>query len=165
VVVTTAQHITNLSPVDALDVTIRSATVADLTRIAELDDQLYPIEGGWSLEDFEEDFSTDGRLYLVAVSGNEIVGYSACAIDDGVGELTMNTVVPAWRGRGIGRLLLEARLQWLDQRVADVYLQTRVDNEPVLRTYTSYGFTRSNLLVNYYGAGVDAVEMRRQHQS
>jgi ribosomal-protein-alanine N-acetyltransferase len=151
----------SLSFTESKGFTIRSAIAADLPHLADLDCLLYPIEGGWSLENFEYDFSQPGRLYLVVQNDDDIIGYSACSVEDGFGELTMNSVVPAWRGRGIGRLLLEIRLHWLDQFVSDVYLQTRVDNELVLRSYTHYGFLPNRHLPDYYGPGVDAIELYR----
>lgn len=50
-------------------------------------------------------------------------------------------VAPDQRRRGLGRLIVEAGLDWARSRGADkAYLQTMADNEPALALYEPYGF-------------------------
>jgi len=142
-------------------VSIRRARKRDLRRIAAIEEAVYVIEGPWSYEDFVEDFNSEERYYLVAVTGEEIIGYSACYVEDGCGQLTMNTVLPAWRGKGLATLMLEKRLHWLDLRVEKVELQTRLENSVIQKTYQKHGFASSKVLYDYYGEGLHAQEMLR----
>jgi ribosomal-protein-alanine N-acetyltransferase len=152
---------TDATPPTAGRVVYRRARRSDLPRLAQLDNELYPVEGGWSLEMFEEDFANPNSMYMVATVDGQIVGYAACIIARRRGELTMNTVVPAWRGHGIGRELLIRRLRYLDRRVRTTVLQTRVDNDVIKNSYLRHGFKVGNVLSDFYHDGVDAVEMRR----
>jgi ribosomal-protein-alanine N-acetyltransferase len=142
-------------------VVYRRARRGDLPQLAVLDNALYPVEGGWSLEMFRDDFDKPNRYYLVATVDGQIIGYAACAVVRRRGELTMNTVVPDWRGKGIGREMLRRRLAWLDRKVRVSVLQTRVDNDMILQGYARHGFEAGKTLEDYYGPGVHAVEMRR----
>jgi|LauGreDrversion4_1035100.scaffolds.fasta_scaffold07042_5 ribosomal protein S18 acetylase RimI-like enzyme len=142
-------------------VAYRRARKADLVTIAALDGIIYAVEGGWSLDDFYQDFSNPNSYYLLAIVDSEIVGYAACCISRRRGELTVNTVLPEYRGLGIGRELLKRRLRWLDRRVRTTVLQTRIDNDLVLDGYPNHGFKPSKVLNDYYGPGRHAQEMRR----
>jgi len=147
---------------DAEQVVIRKAQKADLRRIAKIEAAVYTIEGPWAYDDFVADYESEGRYYLVATVDEKIIGYSACYIEDGSGELTMNTVLPEWRGKGIGTLMLEKRLQWLDERVTKIELQTHMHNTSVQQGYLKHGFVPTKVLKDYYGDGIDAQEMRRK---
>ena len=57
-------------------VSIRRARKRELRRIAAIEEAVYVIEGPWSYEDFVEDFNSEERYYLVAVTGEEIIGLS-----------------------------------------------------------------------------------------
>lgn len=142
-------------------IVMRPARKKDLRAIAALDREVYVEEGPWTLAQFRADFSADDRYYLVLLDGERIVGYGAAAIDEGVlGVISMLTVMPSHRGRGLGSKMLRELLRWLDEHVAESILQTRIDN-PVQKTYERYGFVRTATLKQYYPNGADAIEMRR----
>lgn len=151
-------------PLDITNVVIRKARKSDLRTLAELDAELYTLEGAWSYSDFVRDYNTKDRLYLVATHNDTIIGYAAAAIEKHCGQLTMNTVVPAWRGQGIGTQLLAKRLAWLDKRVKKIKLQTHLRNQRVLNGYLKAGFYPTKILQDYYGDGIDAQEMRRNRK-
>jgi len=158
----TDSEVTSISFPDSSIVLFRKALIEDLRQIVSIEEAIYSIEGPWSYEDFVEDISSEGRYYLVAVCADEIIGYSSCYIEDGCGQLTMNTVLPAWRGKGLGTLMLEKRLEWLDLQVEKVELQTRLQNSVVQGSYLKHGFTPSKVLHDYYGEGLHAQEMLRR---
>lgn len=93
-----------------------------------------------------------------------VLGYAGLfAVAD---EATVQTVAvdPAHRGRGLGRLLVEALLAEADTRgVRTVWLEVRDDNTSALALYGAYGFARAGVRRGYYAGGrVDAVVMRRR---
>jgi ribosomal protein S18 acetylase RimI-like enzyme len=77
---------------------------------------------------------------FVALSDGEVVGYTFPHVVGGgrhrVGALY---VLPAFHGRGIGRLLLERNLAWHGDGV-DVYLHVAAYNEQAIRFYERHGF-------------------------
>ncbi len=63
------------------------------------------------------------------------------AIVDGGSELVSLWVDPAWRGQGVGDLLVEAVLDWArSQGYREVHLWVAADNVPATRLYARHGF-------------------------
>lgn len=70
-------------------------------------------------------------------------------------------VDPAARGRGVGRLLMEAVLAAAgSRRAAEVGLEVRTDNEGAIALYRSMGFTEAGVVEGYYADGTPALMMR-----
>jgi len=144
---------------------MRLATADDLPTLAALDEELYPIEGGWSLEQFQEDFAKQfdrqlDRFYLVAENEEDaIIGYAAAGITNGVAELLMLTVVPGYRKQGMATEFWNILEAWIGG--LPTVLQTRTDNHIIQDMYGKRGFIPTQILKDYYGAGVDAQEMIR----
>ena len=144
---------------------IREAKIEDLTAIAEIERKVYVLEGPWALDEFQESFVEPDTLYLVAVVGEQIVGYSAANIENNVGGLIASTVLPEYRRQGIAKEFLRLRLEWLDSQVKEIIMETRVDNDVILNSYKAYGFKNVGLLSDYYNVGVHAFQMRRVLES
>lgn len=91
-------------------------------------------------------------IVLVAEEGGEVIGYSYAAVEprdwmslrDSAGVLHDVIVDPSSRGRGVGRMLLDATLEFLQSRGAPrVVLATAEKNEPAQRLFASAGFRRT----------------------
>lgn len=104
----------------------------------------------------------DAHLF-VAEAGQEVVGYSVVWTVVDQAELGDIAVTEAWRGRGIGRLLLEAVLEVLSaQAVREVFLEVRPSNATARRLYEGYGFVEVGRRRNYYSdPREDALVLRR----
>lgn len=138
---------------------IRAAKKADLRSIATIEQTIYATEGPWSLQDFRADFAESQCQYLVAVCGTDIVAYGAAGIYDDEAEITMLTVQPDHRRRGIAQAFLAQLILWLrNQPFSQVKLQVRIDNAGAIKMYTDAGFVLSDTLDDYYAAGVHALE-------
>ena len=73
-----------------------------------------------------------------------IEGYDYMSLRGPAGALHDIVVEPTHRGRGIGRLLLDATLAFLSSRGAPrVVLSTAEQNEPAQRLFASMGFRRT----------------------
>jgi ribosomal protein S18 acetylase RimI-like enzyme len=89
---------------------------------------------------------------LVAEENGKVIGYSYAALE-GYDYMTLRgpagilhdiVVEPAHRGRGVGRLMLEATLAYLRSGGAPrVVLSTAERNEPAQRLFASMGFRRT----------------------
>lgn len=76
-------------------------------------------------------------------------------------EILTIAVLPPWRRRGIGGLLLRAALAAVAEAGAvSMFLEAAADNLAALALYERHDFQRIGLRKGYY-AGVDAVTMRR----
>lgn len=114
----------------------------------------------WSRDLFEGELGRPDRAYLVARSGDQVLGYGGLIVIAGDGHVSTIAVDPDARGRGIGRrLLLELVDEALDRGVTDLTLEVRVSNEPALALYRRFGFAPAGVRRGYYGDGEDALVM------
>ena len=104
---------------------------------------LYP---GWSLDSGPsarpEDFAGDyGRFLVVRHRGQPVACGGVKRLDDRTGEIKRLYVVPEYRGRGIGRELLES-LESVARRFGweAVRLDTGDNQEAALKLFTSSGY-------------------------
>ena len=133
-------------------------------------DQVVPLEQ----ELFEDDRWTartywselgqlDTRHYLVAVEGDEVLGWAGlCDYPDEAFVQTI-AVAPDAQGHGLGARLLEALLdEAARRRHRRVLLEVRADNAPAIRLYERFEFRRSGVRRGYYQpSGADALVMER----
>jgi ribosomal protein S18 acetylase RimI-like enzyme len=91
-------------------------------------------------------------VVLVAERGGEIIGYAYAGVEGfdwmmlrgPAGAIYDILVDPAQRGRGVGRMLLDAVLAALRERgVPRVVLSTAEGNDPAQRLFASAGFRRT----------------------
>ena len=91
-------------------------------------------------------------VVLVAVHGDDVIGYTYAGVEGKdwmslrgpAGVLYDILVDPAHRGRGVGRMLLEATVEALTSRgVPQVVLSTADRNEAAQRLFASAGFRRT----------------------
>jgi ribosomal-protein-alanine N-acetyltransferase len=148
---------------------LRPMTPGDLNEVAELEFALFG-EEAWTPHMLADELEQqpESRFYLVAVLGQQIVGYGGLlAVDaDGAGDgqadvLTLAVATGHW-GNGIGSALLEALLaEASGRRCAEVFLEVRTDNTRAQRLYRRHGFTEIGIRRGYYQpSGADAIVMR-----
>jgi len=104
------------------------------------------------------------RYVCVAEVKHEIVGYGKCAFQRWSGKddpdlpegwyLTGVTVPIEARRQGIGRALIEHRLEWLAERADEVYFNTGESNLPSQDLHAPFGFT---VVKRGFRTGVGAV--------
>lgn len=91
-----------------------------------------------------------GAPHFVALADGKVVGWCDVAVKPWPtlrhsGILGMG-VLREYRGRGIGRALMDATLQAAKAKgIARIELTVRVDNEPARRLYESVGFATEGL--------------------
>ena len=87
---------------------------------------------------------------LLARADDELVGYCWLKVDGGSGEIYVVGVAPEWRGRGMGRRLVEAGLARLNGAgIHEVSLYVEGDNLPALALYHSLGFREHSVDIQY----------------
>jgi RimJ/RimL family protein N-acetyltransferase len=96
---------------------------------------------------FLESSLTDGQLFLVAETGNEIVG--SLGIHRRMSPRTLHrceigvSVLKEHWGFGIARRMMEAMLEWARQEeMRKVELRVRVDNHRAIKLYERMGFVQ-----------------------
>ena len=93
---------------------------------------------------------TSGMPQFVAIADEKVVGWcdvspKARSTQSHIGVLGMGVMAP-WRGRGIGRMLVDATLKAARAKgLTRVELTVRVDNAPARRLYQSFGFVEEGI--------------------
>ena len=122
-------------------------------------------EQPWTARTFWSELGQTGtRHYVVALDGEQVVGYGGlCDYPDEAWVQTM-AVAPAVQGRGVGTQLLQALLDEAERRRQRVVsLEVRADNDTAQRLYARHGFARTGVRRGYYQpSGTDAVLMTRR---
>lgn len=116
----------------------------------------------WPPEAFQHEIAGNRMArYLVARSGEQVVGYAGVwfMVDDA--HITTFGVHPDWRRQGIGRRLLLALLVLAGEMgAARMTLEVRVSNLPAQALYRAHGFEVAGRRVGYYtDDGEDAYVM------
>jgi ribosomal protein S18 acetylase RimI-like enzyme len=146
---------------------VRRATPADLTRIGRLgallvkehydfDPQRFLAARPGTSEDYASFISTQledpDKTVLVADDNGDVIGYAYAAVDGydyialrgPAGVLHDVIVEPEHRGRGVGRLLVNAMLAFFKSRgIPRVVLSTAAQNDAAQRLFASMGFRRT----------------------
>lgn len=107
----------------------------------------------WSREALEDEIGAPNACFLVALQGEEVLGYAGmhCVLD----ECYMDdlAVFPAWRRQGVGRALLEALEREAKKRGgAFLSLEVRPSNAAAVKLYQAVGFREEGRRKGFYQA-------------
>ena len=111
------------------------------------------------------------EAFIVALDGNAHAGYIMCKTEHGFscfrrlgfvkkGHMVSVAVLPEYRRRGIGRILVEEALRGIwSRQCVEMYLEVRCSNNDAVRLYENLGFVIRQQLKHYYRDGEDAFLM------
>jgi len=158
--------VTEASPMTTTPaVSLRTMRHADLAAVLAIERNAFPTP--WTPAFFEKELSTPFARLVVAVTQHDwqerVVGYTCrWRVTDEVHLLNV-AVHPSWRGRGVGRRLMEAIFdEGRTTQARTVYLEVRAGNAPARRLYARLGFVEIGIRRGYYGVGQDAIVMERR---
>jgi ribosomal-protein-alanine N-acetyltransferase len=144
---------------------IENMTAAHVSQIAELEKLCF--SDPWSEKSIETELSCRLSVWLVALEGEQVVGYvgSQTVIDES--DMMNIAVHPDFRRRGIAEALvaeLEAALRQRGSRA--LTLEVRDSNAPAIALYEKLGFAQVGLRKNYYrNPKEDARILRKEWES
>ena len=145
------------------EVRLRAMTTEDITAVMPMEHELFA-EQAWSEQMIREELAdTATRFYVVALDGEEIVGYAGLAAYRFEAHVLTVGTRSDRQGRGVGRQLLRSLLAEADRRKTErVILEVRSDNTPAIALYESERFVAVGVRKRYYQPGDhDAVVMVR----
>jgi putative acetyltransferase len=140
---------------------VRPATLEDCEPIAR-GMAVVVEEGRWlateppvQIDDLVEKFRTsvewDDHFLFVLEEGGELIGSLGLHPSQTDGVLAVGMwVLPAWRGRGGGRMLIEAALAARPADAHKIELEVFPDNEAAIGLYRSLGFEQEGLRRDHY---------------
>jgi ribosomal-protein-alanine N-acetyltransferase len=145
---------------------LRAMLPDDVPEVLTIERRTYPFP--WS-EGIFRDCLRVAYTCLVLEFDDVLVGYGVLASGAGESHLLNLCVREEFRGRGLGRVLLEALL--LAARTAGArlsFLEVRPANTAAIRLYQAFGFVQIGVRRGYYQAATgreDALVMRRSLDS
>ena len=143
---------------------VRRARPEDITGILAIETRSNPVP--WSRQLFAKELDRREGAMLVAVDGDAVVGFIACAGQGDSWHILNVTVDADHRRRGIGGMLVDGVISALDGRPYDRYtLEVRVSNDAAIRLYRARGFVDCGVRPRYYSDNQeDALIMWREPQ-
>lgn len=128
---------------------IRAMTPSDVAAVSELERLIYPEP--WSDQVFLDELSQPGRVYLLAVDDDKVIGYAGLMVVFEDAHITTMSVSPEARGSGIGQRMM---LQLVDAAIAaeaeHLTLEVRMSNDPAQALYRKFGFVPVGVRKDYY---------------
>jgi [ribosomal protein S18]-alanine N-acetyltransferase len=152
-----------MSAVDpaAVQVALRDLVSADIGAVVAIERASYSVP--WSEATFRGLLRRRDAGMIAAVAANEVVGYAVFWTVLDQAELGNVAVTSAWRGRGLGAVLVGEVLKRAAVRgIRDVFLEVRPSNTVARRLYEQFGFRMVGRRRNYYQEPVeDALVLKR----
>ena len=127
----------------------------DIRRVAELEKMIFT--DPWSEKVYRETFELPDIRYVVAVDEDkpdpdeQIIGAAGVRNIAGTGEITNVMITPAYRGCGLGKMMLEDLLERGKELGAEEFtLEVRAGNDIAIRLYESLGFVSAGVRPGFY---------------
>lgn len=151
---------------------VRKADDSDILQVMQINQETLP-------ENYPEFFFRDllnkyPETFIVAESGNKLIGYIMCRMEGGIsnfgitwvrkGHIVSVTVLPQYRRQGVGTELINRAVTAMTEcyDAKEVILEVRVSNTAAIAIYDKLKFSRIRTIRSYYRDGEDAVLMAIQ---
>lgn len=135
---------------------VEEASADDLDRLSEIHDQSF--RQTWHTEELAALRAQPGVTILIARRASpygtrKALGFVILRKAADEAEVLTIAVDPAWRGRGIARLLMQAVLTRLyADRVKSLFLEVDAANEAAIALYRSLGMRQVGMRRGYYSS-------------
>lgn len=133
----------------------------DPQALAQLHAAAFTLPRPWTAAEFAA-LLADKDAAVIALPPARPLALAALRVIAGEAELLTLAVDPQARRSGLGRQALDQALRRaVAAGAARVFLEVRADNVPALQLYRQAGFQPVGRRPGYYGAGLDALILRR----
>ena len=142
---------------------IRDLVDADLPWMAQVERDIFA-SAAWSEALIREDWRYGTCRYRAVEIDGERAGYAVYGYDGDAFHLMNLAIIPDFRGRGLGKALVEEFLEEaVRHKAPDAWLEVAVTNEEALGLYKALGFETVRTRRKYYQpGGIDALVMRKE---
>ena len=131
-------------------VTIRLMEERDLDAIMEVEKQCFTLP--WSREAFYNELHQNRFAhYLILEEDDNVIGYCGAWLVVDEAHITNIAVLPAYQGRGLGKVLLSSMIEECKLRAIErMTLEVRESNLVAQSLYRKLGFVEGAIRKNYY---------------
>lgn len=124
-------------------------TEDDIPRMAELERIIFT--DPWSEKVYRETLALPDVEYVVAVDDDTIVGGAGVRNIVGTGEITNVMLLPEYRGKGLGRKIVEEVIERGRRLGAEEFtLEARASNASAIKLYEKLGFVNEGIRPGFY---------------
>jgi len=133
-----------------LTIKFRLMEVKDIDQVVKIEEKSFTTP--WSLEAFQNELTNNQfSTYIVMEEGENIIGYCGTWIVIDEAHVTNIALLPDYRGKGLGELLLRNVMDVLRKLGAtSMTLEVRVSNHIAQSLYQKLGFKPGGIRKNYY---------------
>ena len=133
-----------------------------VTQVAQLEAECFSMP--WSERSINSEITNPLAYWLVALDGNTVAGYVGSQSVMGEADMMNIAVKPAYRRKGIAKMLVEELVKGLQEReVHSLTLEVRYSNDAAISLYEKIGFVQVGIRPNYYSAPKeDALILRKE---
>mgnify|MGYP000993948334 CR=1 FL=1 len=136
---------------------VRRMTLYDVERVSAIEAEAFPRP--WTAADFRHEL-TENKVarYLVVEEAGEVAAFAGVHVIIDQGHVTNIAVAEQHRGKGYGRLVTAALMQYAANLGATyLTLEVRASNQAAQNLYASLGFIKVSVRKRYYeDTGEDA---------
>lgn len=128
----------------------RRMTIHDLDAVVAIEEATFPTP--WSKDSFRQELERNvAARYLVAEKDGAVIGYAGAWVILDESHITNIAIAEAERGKGCGRVLTQALMQYLSNLGAEyATLEVRKSNIRAQNLYKSLGFIALGVRKRYY---------------
>ncbi len=132
------------------DLLIRRMMLADVDQVAAIERATF--SAPWSKASFAREMTTNKvARYLVAEEQGRVIGFAGVHIILEEGHVTNIALTPEHRGKGLGKRLTLALMQYAANLGVDyLTLEVRCSNEKAIALYRALGFHKVSVRKRYY---------------
>lgn len=143
-------------------ISLRPCTCADLGQLHVIERESFP-DDPYPTIVFVNLLTLAREGFIVACSGDSVVGYVIGTGIGGEGMIQSMAVTPSFRRRGVGMMLMGSVIEYLSHKHRRISLLVDVGNEAAIHLYHKFGFSETGRVIKaYYPNGNDAIEMARE---
>jgi ribosomal-protein-alanine N-acetyltransferase len=129
--------------------TVRKMVQADVPAVAAIEQACF--SEPWTEKGFLDALDNPHAIFWVAEEDTKILGYLGMYVSVDEGEITNVAIGEPFRGRGIGRTLLETAQSYAAERpLMRIILEVRVGNIPAITLYRRCGFVGLGIRRDFY---------------
>jgi ribosomal-protein-alanine N-acetyltransferase len=145
------------------DILLRPIRKRDLEALYELDQQCFEPDIAYTRGQLRDLLSRPNAVGLAAEVDGALAGFAIGHRTGGRGHVVTLDVAGGSRRQGVGRELMRRLVERLEAAGARVIrLEVDLRNAGAIRFYERLGFRETRRLLEYYGDGLDGLEMVRE---
>ena len=148
-----------------MTITTQKASIADLDTLNQIEQECFVTEA-FSRSQIASLLKAANSISLLTEADGEVVGFIIGLVHDyekiKIGHIVTIDVLAKYRRKGVGMALLgEIEKEFKNLGVKACYLEVRVDNVAAKRLYQKFGYSRVEMLEDYYCRGGHGIRLEK----